>query len=332
MKNERIVECDWIRALAALLVVLYHYTSRYPTLFQSNIDFKISFTYGAAGVNIFFFLSGFLALHSLNEKTGCVNYVKRRIKRLYPEYWMSMLITTIFLLILLHELFPGWKIFLINISMLQGFCGIPNVDGAYWTLAYEIRFYLFIFFIIKLKQLKNVKKICILWLLLSIMVAFGMRFGNSLVIIRLMRYIIMPEFCAPFVAGIFVYFLRYQLDDILCYVGLVLSFFLSFFTQEYSYFVALIAMTITMIIILLLRKNSYKYRKAIVKLSNIKHKPLTCVAQISYPLYLLHQYIGYAILQNIENKNINNEIVIIFPILIALTLAFIVNNISRRMI
>lgn len=273
-----------------------------------------------------------MTLYSLNEKTTYVDYLKKRMKRLYPEYWISMLITTIFLLLLLREMFPGWKCLLINISMLQGFLGITNLDGAYWTLAYEIRFYIFIFALIALKQLKQIRKICILWLALSIAV-FGMvQIGNSGIIIKLITYIIMPEFCAPFVAGIFVYFLKYGFKDVLCYIGILLSLILSLFEQENSYFFSLMLISIIMITILFMRRYSYKYKKIILRLNNIKHKPLTWIAQISYPLYLLHQYIGYAILQYIESKNINNEIVIFIPICIVLMLAFIVNKISRKVV
>lgn len=330
MKNERIVECDWIRAIAALAVILYHYTYRYPVLFHSNIDYKITVVYGAAGVNIFFFLSGFLGLYSVNEKTKCVDYMKRRFNRLYPEYWMCMVITAIFLSLFFNELFLGWKVVLFNVTMLQGFIGVSNLDGAYWTLAYELRFYIFIFVVIASKKLKHIKSICILWVIISMTVFFLSSFISSTLIIKLMEYIIMPKYCAPFVAGIFVYFLKNRLDDVWCYFGLILSFISSFLMQEPSYFFALLVIVVIMISVFVLRNKCDRYKEFILKASNTKCNPLIYIAQISYPVYLLHQYIGYAILQKIENKGFNNEIFIILPIVVVFMLAHIVNKVLKK--
>lgn len=55
MKEKSIVELNWIRALAAVGVILYHYTTRYPELFSSNIVFGYQFSWGRAGVNTFFY-------------------------------------------------------------------------------------------------------------------------------------------------------------------------------------------------------------------------------------------------------------------------------------
>lgn len=152
MKEKSIVELNWIRALAAVGVILYHYTTRYPELFSSNIVFGYQFSWGRAGVNTFFLLSGFLSLYNLNEHITGVAYIRKRVKKLYPEYWICMALTAITELLFLKAFFPGGAALAVNMTMLQGFLGIKNVDGAYWTLAYELRFYALIFFLMFIKK------------------------------------------------------------------------------------------------------------------------------------------------------------------------------------
>ena len=54
--------------------------------------------------------------------------------------------------------------------------------------------------------------------------------------------------------------------------------------------------------------------------------PLEIIAGISYPLYLLHQNIGYAILLQIQKHICNSEVIIIIPCIVSVVLAYILNK------
>ena len=46
------------------------------------------------------------------------------------------------------------KQFLFNLSMFQNYIGVENLDGVYWTLFVEMKFYIFIIHCIPVNNLK----------------------------------------------------------------------------------------------------------------------------------------------------------------------------------
>ncbi|MFI5677767.1 acyltransferase family protein [Streptomyces cellulosae] len=151
--GRRLYAIDGIRLLAALMVAVHHYagTNRVdrpgnaiwgrpvsdimPTVFRFA-------SYGWIGVEIFFVISGFVICMSCWGRTPRQFFVSRVI-RLYPAYWFAVLFTTGVLVAV-----PGvWERLrlrevLLNLTMLQSGSGVANVDGVYWTLWSELRFYL----------------------------------------------------------------------------------------------------------------------------------------------------------------------------------------------
>ncbi len=75
----RIKERDALRGLAALAVVLFHYTTQFEKLFGHSNELSWSMPYGDLGVHLFFMISGF---------------VISRFSRLYPAYWLAIILTT----------------------------------------------------------------------------------------------------------------------------------------------------------------------------------------------------------------------------------------------
>lgn len=332
MKKNKIIECDWIRALAAIAVIFYHYTMRYPALFETKIDYKINFTYGSSGVNIFFLLSGFLTLYALKPKAMSKEYLKKRIKRLYPEYWICLIITGLIEIFFLKELFPGLKAFIINFSMLQNFIGVSNIDGAYWTLAYEIRFYIVIFLLILIKKIKKITPICYGWMGIIALQIFLYNISGETLIVKLLDYVFMPSYAAPFIIGIFLFNLTKNIQDKFSWIGILSAVFISYIEQEKHYCITLVVFTIIFIIIIVMRWKVVKYETFIAKIEESRIKPLSFIAKISYPMYLLHQYIGYVILQQLEKLGFHKEIMIIIPFIIIVLLSYCVNQIIRKVV
>lgn len=54
----RILELDALRGLAALAVVLFHYTTRYDQLFGYSEPLAVNVSWGHYGVDLFFMISG----------------------------------------------------------------------------------------------------------------------------------------------------------------------------------------------------------------------------------------------------------------------------------
>jgi len=146
-RAERLPALDLLRFIAALAVFAFHLTyrgavyERYTTITFPELDAWTR--YGYFGVDLFFILSGFVILLTVECGRGSPgHFVASRVARLYPVFWVAA--TLVFLLTFTQpEPFSvGWKDYFLNLTMLPGDFGARAVDGVYWTLAVELRFYL----------------------------------------------------------------------------------------------------------------------------------------------------------------------------------------------
>lgn len=135
---------DGLRGVAILLVIVYH-----------NFGFINYFFFGWLGVDLFFVLSGFLItdilLKSLNKPNYLRNFYMRRVLRIFPVYFLSLII---FLLVLpyISNLPVSLSYYTDNQFWLwtytQNWLYIfkpsenPDVLHHLWSLAVEEQFYL----------------------------------------------------------------------------------------------------------------------------------------------------------------------------------------------
>src|SRR5688572_19413128 len=106
------------------MVVLFHITT------IGRLNPWGAFRVGAAGVDLFFIISGFVISNSINAVSTGSQFVVNRVSRLYPTYWVCVTIT--FLTAATYALYKGlpvqWKIYVGNMTMFQYYLGIPNLD------------------------------------------------------------------------------------------------------------------------------------------------------------------------------------------------------------
>jgi len=74
-----------------------------------------------------------------NDNTRTKSIFIRRFFRLYPAYWVSVLASGLLALYMLSPF--SRQTLLLNLTMLQGLLGVPDVMGLYWTLRIELLFY-----------------------------------------------------------------------------------------------------------------------------------------------------------------------------------------------
>lgn len=90
MEKEKIKELDFFRAIAAVLVLLYHYTTRYNISFgHIKTPYYLDVSFGCMGVSIFFILCGFLSIMKINSQKSAKKFLVRRLIRLYPAYLIN---------------------------------------------------------------------------------------------------------------------------------------------------------------------------------------------------------------------------------------------------
>ena len=161
--KDKIGAINLLRFIAALGVLLYHYTFMFYQRGFTYLDFGVGrslFQYGYLGVDLFFIISGFVIALSAEGRTAW-KFLISRLARLYPLFWISVSITSFFLL------FGGNWIssevtasrYLAGLTMIPGLFNQTVVDGSYWSLEVELKFYAFIFIIIVLGLFKKIESI-----------------------------------------------------------------------------------------------------------------------------------------------------------------------------
>jgi peptidoglycan/LPS O-acetylase OafA/YrhL len=118
--------------------------------------------YGYLGVNLFFIISGFVILWSAQGRAPRA-FVISRFARLYPAYWLCMGIT-LCAIYLSGSPVPPPKTVMANITMLAGYFGVPYIDGVYWTLQVELKFYFIVLTLLILRQMHRVDLWILVWL------------------------------------------------------------------------------------------------------------------------------------------------------------------------
>lgn len=151
----RLTVVDLLRFVAAMAVLFFHFTARDHQRWGDELPFQVFpwlsevSRYGYLGVHLFFVISGFVILTSAWRRSGGA-FVASRVSRLYPAYWLAVLLTAT-----LRWLWPSFEgrtptEVLVNLTMLQDLFEVPRVDGVYWTLWVELQFYLLILLFIRI--------------------------------------------------------------------------------------------------------------------------------------------------------------------------------------
>jgi peptidoglycan/LPS O-acetylase OafA/YrhL len=290
--KNRFEPLDALRGIAALSVVLFHYTAKYREFFGHTFPEKFDFKYGYYGVSLFFIISGFVIFMTVNKINDTSEFIYRRFIRLYPTFWICLLITFLGVNIwgLLPKLLTTWKDFFFNLTIfyrnLQMFTDIKDVDGAYWSLLPELRFYFLIILILFFKQIKNIKWVGLAWIMLIVV-------ENYIYHIRILGLFIDLQFGGYFIAGIIFYKIMVEKEYTffnhgLIVVTLILNCILgnkggnggNFVFVSFVYFIF--------------------YLFIFGYLNWLKNKVLMFLGTISYPLYLVHQNLGYTMIKQFE--------------------------------
>jgi peptidoglycan/LPS O-acetylase OafA/YrhL len=135
-----------LRGLAAFLVVLLH--ACYKETVYSN-GFFTGFHFGNIGVDIFFIVSGFIMLHTINANTQPFDFLVKRFIRIYPIYWVTSIVALAGYIFVPNLVNSGREA-----DLLATFLLLPTQVGYLnpnaWTLGFELFFYLILFVVLLL--------------------------------------------------------------------------------------------------------------------------------------------------------------------------------------
>ena len=172
-QKHRVKALDGLRAFAIIFVLFSHSVWKlgFPINFRlASADFHNLFYNGWLGVDLFFVLSGFLiASQLLNKPLTRDNLRKfccKRYFRIAPAYYISVILALLFLHVLpsindgasIYEIFlKWWQPVLSHFSFTHDYLArSPSIDGLFWSIPVEIKFYLtlplFIYLLLKLRK------------------------------------------------------------------------------------------------------------------------------------------------------------------------------------
>lgn len=324
MKSPRVAEIDLLRFIAAISVVFFHYAFRgsaadslsqlsYPTLVPAS-------RYGFLGVQLFFMISGFVILMTAFNGSTLSKFLISRFTRLYPAFWTCCTLTFLVIICLgapahTANLFQ----YFVNLTMLAGFVGVPSIDGAYWSLYVEIRFYALIALLLVFRKIHFIQYFLAAWLGLSIF--------QEIMPIAILRKLFITEFSVYFIGGAVCYLIYSKGATIGRYALVSASFVLAQIQAHTAslafdrYYQVISSPLVTSIIITTIFGTMMLV--AHKKTGFIGKGNYVLLGSITYPLYLLHQNIGY-ILFNLTFDILNVHILFWGMILLMILLAYFV--------
>ena len=301
---------DLARFVAALLVVFFHWCFLFniadPSVrYKPWLALEPYARYGYLGVNLFFLISGFLILQSAYLKTPA-GFVRARITRLYPAYLACCALTYV-IISLTASRYISLPSFAYNLTMMNGVIDSARgvaptyVDGVYWTLAIEWKFYALMFLLIAAGQLARIEWFLWLWALACA--------GYTLHRVEWLDTYLIAAWGAYFVAGAAFYrscAAGWNLSRaalVLVALGLCIVQARQFAADLAAvHGVAFEALVVTIVIasffcfVAMLPIGARSMRRMIPRWT-------VTLGALSYPIYLLHQQIGAVVIQRCWSAN-----------------------------
>lgn len=301
--EKRLTELDSLRGIACLMVFFFHHSIR----FIPN-DKHFLFHFGYLGVDLFFIISGFVIYLTLERTNYWMDFIVNRCSRLYPAYWLAVLIT--FLAVnyspFSSKEYPNFML-ISNLTMFQHWIGIQDIDLAYWTLNLELSFYFFMFVIFLLRGIKYYK---LLTLIMLLPIWLNYVFPGLDMLNGLFDFFTFFRFGHLFAAGIVFYnvFKRKGSFKVIDGILLILCFISGILVRKESVIIEQIHIAVFFFLFILLVKD---------KLSWISHPVLLFYGQISYVLYLIHENVGLEVLKffnywSLENWYVTRGLLLLF--------------------
>lgn len=288
--RERIRSLDGLRCLSVLAVIAFHYGAMWPQHYPYADEFvHTPLQWGYFGVHMFFAVSGYVIALTLDRCHSLGEFVARRFARLWPTMALCALLTYCVMSLAPGTFGTSAAGFLPSLTFIapEAFNRVFGtdeyrwIDGAYWSLFVEVRFYALagVLYFAQPKQFVRNVAIISAAIIAAYLVTLALQARavvSTLVIFGIADYL--PWFLIGIAA--------YSRKPVLAYgaiVGLLLQAWVSDNTA-----LAIAAITIPAIMWAVL---------SVAPIGRILSMPwIAGIGVSSYSLYLLHQYIGVTLI------------------------------------
>ena len=293
-------------------IVLYHFTARYTQLF--DVKYPLTFDNGGVvGVTIFFILSGYFYFATIikSDRFSCKQigfFLINKYWKLYVPYCLSIIcIYIVYQFTNLEGRECSLYDFIVNILFVSPPSPFVHVDGAHWFLATLVWLFIICAPFLLLKPHLRVYSIYIFQL-----VVLGLSLFYNCGLIKLY---IDPNCLLKFLLGYNLFVIinnkgkcKYAHIAILCVILIY-------------YKTILIALFVAFAFLMLIFKE--------VPMINDKN-PLVLVGNYSFPWYLIHQNIGYIILNKLNEIGFHSEGWLLLPMFITFLMAICIQWLSAK--
>ncbi|SDT34808.1 acyltransferase family protein [Microlunatus soli] len=316
---------DGLRFVAAFAVLGYHFTGigldtwgvipavKFPTLQHLT-------RYGFIGVELFFMISGFVILMTAYGRK-LEDFVASRASRLFPAYWAAVIITVI-----LQQFWHGGRGTglmdgLVNLTMMQGAFDVSPVQGAFWTLWVELKFYLLmgVFVLVGITR-RRVLAFALIWPVMGQLAdATDTNLLNSL---------LFPTYAPFFAVGMLLFLIYRDRGDIVAWLGVGLNLiwclqYVTDYAERASELVKRpVSPTVLAVIVLLMVVAIWAVSSG--PLAALDWRWLTVVGGLTYPLYLIHVQFGFFII-DLTHEHLPAYLVLAMAIAVVLVLAVLLH-------
>jgi peptidoglycan/LPS O-acetylase OafA/YrhL len=316
--STRLLQVDGLRAVAALSVLLFHYTTRYEEVFLHSLPLGWGFAKGYLGVNLFFVISGFVIFMTIEAAKSPADFVFSRLTRLFPTFWAAVLLTW---LLTLAVPLPGntrsVKEMLANLTMLHEGFGVRSVDGAYWSLEVELVYYLWMLVLGSTGALAFPRRAVAIWVGLAAAVALagvaGVRAPSLAMHYGLLQWV--PWFALGMLGYLGWRHPGHRTGNLVCAalalvaVGVTDGFFV-LATAVAAYAAVTLA--------------------ARGKFTAMGWRPLTFVGGISYPLYLVHEQLGWLLMLKMQTAGAAPWVSVVAAMLVSVVAAWLLSLLVEK--
>ncbi len=292
---------DVLRFFAAASVVLVHYFNIGPErgltgyAAPGGILGALS-QHGYMGVCLFFIISGFVISLSAESATPS-SFVAGRIGRIVPGFIICMTLSVLLINLAGAPNAPGPVTWFANLFILPQIFGQPFVDGVYWSLVYEILFYGWVALFVWLGLFgTHLTTICWVWAAIAVSDRLFLQSG-------VLERLFITEFAGFFLIGAALYLLERKQAGwrgaALLVAGILMG------VEGLTTFGVVLVDGVTAgpppsldvrLVSTLAMAVTVHVALAAPQLSRLARVSFA-LGGISYPLYLLHQDAGYAILR-----------------------------------
>lgn len=289
--TERIAGLDVLRGLAAAAVMLHHHGQYYDVLYPGRTPLTVDLGPGHFGVELFFIISGFVILMTIERKKTVREFAISRAARLMPAFLAALIMATVIRSLSPVPLLdtPTVPQFLANLTMAPSLLGQTGMDMPYWTLTYELVFYVGMALILAFGMLRRTEWFGLLAVAVSCLfiATLDVRLHHRSSILLLVQY---SNF---FLIGICLYRVHRRSARPVTWLTLVVAIAVtalgggekSFDTPGRIYLPLTIALT-ALLWFAIGRHGRW-----------LAWRPLVFLGRISYPLYLVHVVLGFLVIR-----------------------------------